>query len=203
MATNYAGAINARTYPPKLTFAANVPQTIALKDVTGKVAPSQFGDSDGEIRFTLTDDRSWFAPRLAAAKIKALGIQPGELFTVTKQSVPGAKYFDWCVERPSDAAEPEPERDILTNQLVGSLAVVRNNAQKPAALHSNATPPASVQPSTNTGTSQSLMGRCLIQAIDAVREAEAYAKRIGYPLELIGEDVRALGISLYIQQGRG
>ena len=91
-------------------FAANVPVEMALQCVDGVRVEGRYGD---RVKYTLTDDRTMYVDPFVAERIKALAIQPGELFLVCKRQAKkgNRKTIYWVVEQLGDT-EGQLERDL-------------------------------------------------------------------------------------------
>ena len=87
-----------------IKFEWDQPVEVALKFTEPKLVPSQFGDD--RAMYSLIDERVMFVDQLTAAKIKSLGVQPGELFFVVKTK--NGRLTDYQVYRESE----EPRRVV-------------------------------------------------------------------------------------------
>lgn len=91
-----------------LRFDANQPVTVALEFPEGVNVQGQFGP---QVKFSLTDNRLMYVDPDVAQAIKTLGVQPGELFTITKRWEKGRRVW-WDLERVKSPARsqsiPEP-----------------------------------------------------------------------------------------------
>ena len=88
-----------------LKFEPNQPQTVALEFPDG-LNVQGFGGP--QVKFSLTDQRVLYADPELAQAIRTLGVQPGEVFTITKRRETGKRPW-WDLERvkqPSQAVRP-------------------------------------------------------------------------------------------------
>jgi hypothetical protein len=90
--------------PDIVQFEFGKPVDVALQTVESKIVPSQYSP-EGRAMFQLADGRLMFHDLLTAAKIKSLGVQPGECFYV--QKVKKGRQTEYSVFR--DAPEPQAE----------------------------------------------------------------------------------------------
>jgi len=86
-------------------FEAGRPQEVALKFADGKVVDGQYGE---QVMYTLTDGRVMYVEPIVAARIRSLGIQPGECFFIEKRKKGRAN--DWHVFRETEEAPAAVER---------------------------------------------------------------------------------------------
>src|SRR5262245_55344656 len=86
-------------------FEAGRPQEVALKFADGKVVDGQYGE---QVMYSLTDGRVMYVEPIVAARIRSLGIQPGECFFIEKRKKGRAN--DWHVYRETEEAPAEVER---------------------------------------------------------------------------------------------
>jgi hypothetical protein len=98
-------------------FDLNQPVEVALKFAEPKVIDTKYGE---RALYTLTDDRVMFHDLLTAAKIKTLGVQPGDCFHIVKRKKGRIQEFD--VFR--DAQEPQAPagKPILVGEAVAQAA---------------------------------------------------------------------------------
>jgi hypothetical protein len=77
---------------------------VALRYTDGKVVDGQYGE---QVMFSLTDDRVMYVEPIVAARIRSLGVQPGECFFILKTKV--GRRNEWQVFREGDEpAAPAP-----------------------------------------------------------------------------------------------
>jgi hypothetical protein len=80
-----------------IKFEFDQPVELALKFAEPKVFASQFAGGDDRHMFSTTDGRVMYTTPLVAAKIKALGVQPGEFFFICKRK--DGRLTDYAVYR--------------------------------------------------------------------------------------------------------
>jgi N-methylhydantoinase A/oxoprolinase/acetone carboxylase beta subunit len=84
-----------------IKFEFDQPVEVALKFTEPKLVASQFGDD--RAMYSLTDERVMFVDQLTAARIRSLGVQPGEMFMICKTK--NGRLTEYQVYRESD--EPQ------------------------------------------------------------------------------------------------
>lgn len=175
----------------KLVLQPNVPEVIALQFTQGKTVPSIYGGP--EVMFTLADGRVMFLKPAEAEKIYEAGVAARKPFEAMRKKLAGGA-IDFVVRTQNDAAAAS-SRDAAAR-------TTTMPAKELPSQNSNGNSPAPPPPTTQaTPASRRMMG-ALIAAIDAITEAQIYAKRRGLELELIGEDVRCLASTIYIQEAK-
>jgi len=173
---------NGTVMPPTGKFRPSIglPEIVALTATTGAVCESNFGPS--EVKLTLTDGRPWYVALAMADVIRQSGIQPRQQLEVTKT---GKGPLDWKIvplQAHLSAAPAAPSH---------AAGIVPTVAQLPQTM----------QPQNNTASTP--LAACFIEAIDAIREAQAYANRVGLGITFTSEDVRATAISCWISVTKG
>lgn len=141
-----------------------------------------------QMRYTLTDGRTWFASLAHGTKIHNLELQEGEPFRVCKRVLPGggnAIDILRCAAQAAPAVAPTP---ALPRELVAPAQ--------------NSTSPATVSMPVN-GQGESAMEIAMKAAIDVCYRGMKYAASKGMQLVFTGEDVRALAITQLIGTQKG
>ena len=106
----------------RILFDPNIPHTLALEFPEGKRMRT------GNVMFSLLGGRVMFLAPDVALKIKALGVKPGESFTICKRwnGLKGrASVTRWDVWRPAQAADEEKQADFF-GVLEGGNGAVRS-----------------------------------------------------------------------------
>jgi len=84
-------------------FEIGQPVEVALKYTEGKVYDGDYGE---RVMYSLTDGRVMYLDPLTAARIKSLGVQPGEAFFILKSKK--GRLTEWSVFREGDEPPVEP-----------------------------------------------------------------------------------------------
>jgi hypothetical protein len=171
----------------KIVFSTNVPETLALKYARGKSVASQFEDGGNQTMFTTTDGRVMFLSEYAAGKIDALGLAPGEPFTICKREVRAngkPAHVEWQVERPN-AQQPA--------------------SSAPAVAPTQNVPSGSSSPQHNRPVPVPMdraIALYLLTAGRATRQAETILGAEGGSVRFDSRDIAALATSMFIHAGR-
>ena len=193
----------------------NVPEQIALKFPDGINVAGQYGN---QVLYTLADNRRLYLPPIVAEKIRELKIVPEERFSLCKRTEPG-NQVQWEVKRvnpPASGPELVAPANSQTATVGLSQSTQHSNGTRQEKLTQlgnvlvngipeppkNGTGPIPPEPSLMTGQSKFCLQQ-LIAAIETVNAAEKYAAAMGRPVSFTSEDIRAIGISCFIQQHRG
>jgi hypothetical protein len=178
----------------KVEFPINVAVPVSLAYTTGKDVEGRFGD---QVFYTLADDRVMYVPPIVRKQIEELGIQKGQEFTITKCERKNGprRSIEWIVDAGSDAAEPPGEPVVPSN---------RGSGGSNGAPHRNGagTPPASDARGYLGSASGQCLREALIGAVDIAMATERYAADAGWSLRFSSDDVRAIGLSIFIQHAR-
>jgi len=89
-------------------FEFGEPVEVALQFPEPKVFDGQYGERH---MYSLTDGRVMYVDPLTAARIKSLGVQPGEFFFIRKDK--NERRTEWSVYREADQAPAPPARRSL------------------------------------------------------------------------------------------
>jgi len=186
----------------------NIAEQIALKFADGINVSGEYGN---QVLYTLADNRKLYVPPIVAEKIKDLRIGAEERFSLCKRIAAGNRA-SWEINR-VDPPASGPRIAPPVNSQAAAVSPYQNtqhsNGNRQETLTQlgnvlkNGIPGlASATASQMTGQSQYCLQQ-LVSAIDLVHAAEKYAAAIGKPVKFTSEDIRAIGISCFIQQHRG
>lgn len=171
------------------------PVVVKLDQADGVEREGKFGV---DFQYTVNDDAGvmWLPPAARDALLR-IGAQAGDSVEIVK-SKKGSQYV-YSVRRVGDAHEPPrpagngkiPPRAYYQPGVNGNGHTTTNGNGHSA-------------PAAPANGSSSLLARCFHEALDAINDAELYAKeRHGLDLEFQAEDIRACALSLYINETRG
>ena len=168
----------------KINFEVNKPVAVTLAS-EGVTVQGRFGD---QAKFTLADGRVIYVPLFVRDRIKELAIQPGEEFSITKQETRqgNRRSVKWEVSRNGHAngSAPKDASPVSTN---GTGNGANGNGKQKLGF---------------------LMQMALEKAVDAALAVEKYAATLGFcdrsgePFRFSTEDIRAIGLSMYIDSAR-
>jgi hypothetical protein len=186
----------------------NIAEQIALKFADGINVSGEYGN---QVLYTLADNRKLYVPRIVAEKIKDLKIGAEERFSLCKRTAPGNRV-SWEINRmepPASGPRIAPPVNSQAAAVSPSQNTQHSNGNRQETLTQlgnvlkNGMPGlASATAGQMTGQSQYCLQQ-LVSAIDLVHAAEKYAAAIGRPVKFTSEDIRAIGISCFIQQHKG
>ena len=211
----------------KVVFPTNVPVMATLAYDEGLDVEGRFGD---QVMYTLEDGRVMYVAPMVRTKIEELGIGKGQPFTVCKAERRNGsrRWIEWVVNPSGSPATPEPvQKDRPDHPPRTAGAPHQTQPANPVSTRSGARSTAQgnhpdsglkSQARTNgmpqtpggslSGTLLAMPGAALaiqsalITGIDAAIAAEQYAAAKGLSLRFTSEDVRAIALSLFIQQAR-
>lgn len=177
----------------KVEFPTNVAVPVALAYTNGKDVEGRYGD---QVYYTLVGDRVMYVPPIVRKQIEELGIQKGQEFTIIKCERKNGtrRSIEWIVDASSDAAEPPPPEPASVSRPASRNGNGQQNGGTPP-------PVADQRDCLGTAAGQSLM-RALKGAVDIAVATERYAAEAGWSLRFSSEDVRAIGLTVFIQHAR-
>jgi hypothetical protein len=178
----------------KVTFQTNVPVEVALKYGDGKDVNGQYGD---QVLYTLMDGRVMYVPPIVRKQIEDLGIGRGDLFTVTKaEKKNGARRtIEWQVAANGRTASQRSGESVGDDGRSAGTGPGKRPLDQPSGngLTGRAVP---------AGADAQFLKQALVLAVDAVAEAERYAGTHGISLQFTSEDVREIGLRIYVNASR-
>jgi hypothetical protein len=177
-------------------FTVGIPFDLTLTSLDVKEAPDNGYGPAWIFRSNLGSIYLPEAPaRAIIAQIETQGIQPNEpiRFTQVKTIGNGSR---WIVDRAPS----------LQRQLEDSLANVRSIQSAPMPQPAQAPPPAQATqpiaaPVATPAASSKLMA-CFMSALDAVNEAQTYARNKGIGITFSSDNVTSAALSCYINECR-
>ena len=143
------------------------------------------GFSGPELRWILSDGQAFYTPLDFADKLKALGIsKPGQKFQAEKR--PNGRKAEWFVTHLPDLQKPQAA--VALAERAGALDA------PDAELERN--------PQTQKTGSSTALEAALKTAVTAAAAAERHGQGMGYNVRFAPQDIRAMAISVLIQNGR-
>lgn len=91
-----------------IKFEFDQPVEVALRYLDGKIYPSSFPGGDDRHMFSTTDGRVMYVSPLTDARIKALGVQIGEVFYIVKRKNGRLTEFEVFRDSEAPAIPPQP-----------------------------------------------------------------------------------------------
>jgi len=189
-----------------LRFNTNTPVELALRWNDGKRVEGRYGE---QIMYTLDDDRVMYVPPVVAKQINELGIKAREVFEICKAELreENKRWIEWRVKRleqprhpgssgnGSDTAASAPSE--AQNHRNGSTG----SPQKQS-LEFQATSDGTLLPVPVTGAGITCMELAMNGAAEIAQRVESRARLRNYSLQFTSEDIRAIGLTMFIQAMR-
>ena len=192
----------------KVEFATNVPVPVVLAYDDGREVEGKFGT---QVMYSLEGGRVMYVPPVVQEQIRKLGIRKGEEFYITKSEVKNGtrRTIHWIVDA-NDSSEPlaaEPELPVAQPASrpappAAPAGVVPNGAA-PTVRSAGPANGHGIIPcngSTNGHARQEVLLQSMLEAVRVAMTVERHAADSGWSLRFSSEDVRAIGLSLFIGQ---
>ena len=190
-----------------LRFNTNAPVEVALRWDDGKRVEGRYGE---QIMYTLEGDRVMYVPPVVAKQIHELGIRAREVFEICKAELrdENRRWIEWRVKRleqprhpASSANVPDAAANALgetQNHRNGSTD--RTSAKQP--LEFQATSDGTLLPVPVSGAGITCMELAMNGAAEIAQRVESRARMRNYSLQFTSEDIRAIGLTMFIQAMR-
>ncbi len=190
-----------------LRFNTNAPVEVALRWDDGRRVDGRYGE---QVMFTLDDERIMYVPPVVARRIRELGIMAGEPFEICKAELheENRRWIEWRVRRleqprhpASSGNAPEaaaPDLSMAQNHRNGST----NPSSPNRPLTFEATADGTLLPVPVSGAGITAMEVALNGAAEIAQRVETRARVHNYSLQFTSEDVRAIGLTMFIQAMR-
>jgi hypothetical protein len=190
-----------------LRLQTNIPERIALKFATPRIVESAMnGRSDA--MYTLTDGRVTYLPLQAQSAIEAAGVRAYQPFEIVKAKVGReTEYQIRIMAEGAAATAPTAMNAPAANATSGPTQPNGNGMNAAPYNPPPAAPPAlpPVQPQyTGSGEPEcAVMMSCFKAALDAVSEAQTYARNKGIGITFTSDNVTSAALSCYISRCKG
>ncbi|MFN7998327.1 MAG: hypothetical protein U0Q18_32195 [Bryobacteraceae bacterium] len=189
-----------------LRFSANAPVEVVLRWDDGKRVDGRYGE---QVMYTLDDDRVMYVPPVVAKQIRELGIRAREAFEICKAELreENKRWIEWRVKRVEEPRHPVS----LGNAPEAAAEAPNGNARnhrngstdKPLRpLDLQASPDGTLLPVPVTGAGITAMELAMSGAAEIAQRVEARARMRNYSLQFNSEDIRAIGLTMFIQAMR-
>jgi len=188
-----------------LRFNTNTPVEIALRWDDGKRVEGRYGE---QVLYTLDDDRVMYVPPLVARQIRELGIRPREAFEICKAEMreEDRRWIEWRVRRVDQPRHPasSPNSPEAAAPVPSNAQNHRNGSthQTPKPLDLQATADGTLLPVPVTGAGITAMELAMSGAAEVAQRVESRARMRNYSLQFTSEDIRAIGLTMFIQAMR-
>lgn len=186
-----------------LRFAVNVPVEVALASECGKHVEGRYGD---QVKYVLADGKVMYVPPYVERRIEELSIGPGEPVEIWKSEVhSGARrWIEWHVKRAD-----KPQQPVSSDKAPAAADSALRRSQSNGNGSTNGTkmvPTGSEGgdfiPQEIRGAGIRAMELALNGAFEIAQRLEARAALRNYPLRFSNDDIRAIGVTLFIQAMR-
>jgi len=178
-----------------LRFNTNSPVEVALRWDDGKRVEGRYGE---QVMYSLEGDRVMYVPPVVAQQIRELGIRARETFEICKAELreENKRWIEWRGSRNvPEAAASGPNNDAQ-NQRNGTTH------QTPRSLDLQASPDGTLLPVPVTGAGITAMELAMSGAAEIAQRVESRARMRNYSLQFTSEDIRAIGLTMFIQAMR-
>lgn len=189
-----------------LRFNTNTPVELVLRWDDGKRVDGRYGE---QIMYTLIDDRVMYVPPIVATRIRELGIRANQVFEICKAELrqENKRWIEWRVRKIEEPRRPAPSG----NAPEAAASVPNNDAQDHGhgtthpnrkALGLEAAPDGILLPVPVTGAGITAMELAMSGAAEIAQRVESRSRMRNYSLQFTSEDIRAIGLTMFIQAMR-
>ena len=191
-----------------LRFNMNQPVELALRWDDGKRVEGRYGE---QIMYTLDDDRVMYVPPVVAKQIRELGIRARELFEICKAELheENKRWIEWHVKRIEEPRHPASSGnvpDAAASDLSTKAQDHRNgttgNWSPNGPLAFEASTDGTLLPVPVKGAGITAMELAMNGAAEIAQRVESRARLRNYSLQFTSEDIRAIGLTMFIQAMR-
>jgi hypothetical protein len=194
-------------------FPINTPVEVALRFEGGRHVEGRYGD---QVMYSLLDNRVMYVPPYVEQRIQELAVGAGEPLLLCKKEVKDGnrKWIEWSVRRapqqpPSSANVPVAAETAQSkaapshgNGNTNGKANGSANGSNGHANGSNGGPRLELVATTVTAAGISAMEIALNGATELAQRVESRAASKNYSVRFSGEDIRAIGLTIFIQAMR-
>jgi hypothetical protein len=189
-----------------LQFNTNSPVEVALRWDDGKRVEGRYGE---QVMYTLEGDRVMYVPPVVAQQIRELGIRARETFEICKAELreENKRWIEWRVRRIEEPRHPAQSPNVPDTAAASPSSNAQNHrngttheAARPLDLH--ASPDGTLLPVPVTGAGITAMELAMSGAAEVAQRVESRARMRNYSLQFTSEDIRAIGLTMFIQAMR-
>lgn len=183
----------------------NTPEVIAIKYDTPREKTSSIAGRPADWMYTLTDGRMTYLPGKAKIAIERAGVRANQPFEICK--VKRGREIEYEIrimaEGAAATAPPAAAAPICGTTTEHSQHNGANAApyRQPAAVP--ALPPVQQQYTGSGEPECAVMMSCFKAALDAVNEAQVYARNKGIGITFSSDNVTSAALSCYINRCKG
>jgi hypothetical protein len=186
-------------------FPINTPVEVALRFEGGKRVEGRYGD---QVMYSLLDNRIMYVPPFVEQRLQELAIGAGEPLLLCKRELKDGnrKWIEWSVQRAPQQPLPSPNVTVAA-ETAESTPPSRSNGNTNGKTNGNGNgshgaATLALAPATVTGAGISAMETAMDGALDVAQRVEMRAASRNYSVRFSGEDIRAIGLTIYIQAMR-
>ena len=190
-----------------LRFNTNSPVEVALRWDDGKRVEGRYGE---QVMYTLEGDRIMYVPPVVAKQIRELGIRAREIFEICKAELreENKRWIEWRVRRIEEPRHPasSPNVSEAAATIPSGQAQNHRNGSTPQTskppLEFQATADGMLLPVAVAGAGITCMELAMNGAAEIAQRVESRARLRNYSLQFNSEDIRAIGLTMFIQAMR-
>ena len=191
-----------------LRFNTNTPVELALRFDEGKRVEGRYGE---QFLYTLEGDRVMYVPPVVAKQIHELGIKAREVFEICKAELreENKRWIEWRVKRIEQPRHPAGLGNTPDAAAVGPNNDDRNHrngntrgASAKQSLEFQAGADGTLLPVPVSGAGITCMELAMSGAAEIAQRVESRARMRNYSLQFTSEDIRAIGLTMFIQAMR-
>jgi hypothetical protein len=181
---------------------------VALRWEDGKQVEGRYGQ---QVMYTLADQRVMYVPPIVAQQIRELGIRQGEPFVICKAEIRKGerRWIEWQV-RPVDSPQQPlasgngtaAAADDLSGKAQGHRNGSTNGSSGKGALRYEPTEDGVLLPAPVDGWGVTAMELSMHAAAEIAQRVESRAMLRNQLVRFSSEDIRAIGLTLFIQAAR-
>lgn len=184
--------------PEIVRFTTNRPVEVTLRRGGAKRVQGYYGP---QMMYTLTDDRVMYVPLTVADRTRESDIRSGEPFEICKAEVRNGnrKSIEWRVSRIEEPQQPvsSPNASVASARPTGNSNGRSNGAPRFEVAWDGTLLPVPV-----AGTAVTVMETALNAATDIAQRVERRASLNQRALQFSSDDIRAIGLTMFIQAMR-
>jgi hypothetical protein len=189
-----------------LRFNTNSPVEIALRYDDGKRVEGRYGE---QVMYALEGDRVMYVPPVVANQIRELGIRAREVFEICKAELreENKRWIEWRVRKLEVPRHPASSDNAPEAAASGLNDQAQNHGngtthERPRPLDLQASPDGTLLPVAVTGAGITAMELAMSGAAEIAQRVESRARIRNYALQFNSEDIRAIGLTMFIQAMR-
>lgn len=189
-----------------LRFNPNTPIELALRWDDGKRVEGRYGE---QMMYALDDDQVMYVPPIVAKQIRELGIRAHEVFEICKAEMyeENKRWIEWRVKRIEEPRHPTSSANVPDAAAADSSRNAQNHrngstSHTGTVLSFEAADDGTLLPVPVTGAGITAMESAMNGAAEIAQRVESRARVRNYSLQFTSEDIRAIGLTMFIQAMR-